>query len=130
MKNFFNPSLLLIALFALTIFGCAGSKKSKIDPYVGQWDYTFPTQDGGEMDAVMTINKAETGYSGFLSSDMGSVDLEDLVIEEGKLSAKFDVQGYVLTMVGTFEGDSFTGTTTIDTYEIPMNATKRQETGE
>lgn len=127
MKIFFNPSLILIAIFTLTLFGCAGSKTAKVDPYVGEWDYKTPTMDGGEIDVVMTITKTETGYSGFLSSDMGSVDLEDLVIEEGKLTASFEIEGYELSMVGTFEGDTYTGTTTIDTYEIPMNATKRQE---
>ena len=127
MKTFFTPGLLIITLFSLALFGCAGSKTAKVDPYVGEWDYTAPTMDGGEIDVVMTISKTESGYNGFLSSDMGTVDLQNLIIEEGKLSASFEIEGYELMMVGSFEGGTYTGTTTIDTYEIPMNATKRQQ---
>ena len=49
----------------------------------------------------------------------------DLVIEDGKLSAKFDIQGYIITMKGSFEGDTYTGTTNFDGNEFPMNATRK-----
>ena len=125
MKTFYTSGVALLFALSIILGGCAGTKKSKVDPYVGQWDYTFPTMDGGEMDAVMTITKAEEGYAGTLSSDMGSVDLNNLTIEEGQLSALFDIQGYEITMKGTFEGDQYNGTTMVDGNEFPMNATKR-----
>ena len=125
MKYFFNLSMLAAAVFSLLILGCASSK-TKVNPYVGEWHYTFPTMEGGEMNAVMTINEIENGYSGFLSSEMGSVDLQDLVIEDGQLTAKFDIQGYILTMKGAFEGETYTGTTNIEGNEFPMNATRKQ----
>jgi hypothetical protein len=124
MRNFFNLNTLVIVAGSLIILSCAASKTS-VDPYVGEWHYTFPTMDGGEMDATMTINKADAGYTGFLSSEIGSVDLEDLVIEEGNLIANFDIQGYGIDMKGTFNGDTFTGTTSIDGNDIPMNATRK-----
>lgn len=108
----------------MIIISCAASKTS-VDPYSGEWHYTFPTMDGGEMDAIMTINKTETGYSGYLSSEMGSVDLDDLVIEDGNLTANFDIQGYGFDMKGNFDGETFTGSTTIDGNVIPMNATRK-----
>ena len=125
MKNFFNLNALAIIIGSYFILSCAASKTS-VDPYVGEWHYTFPTMDGGEMKAVMTINAIEGGYSGFLSSDMGSVDLTDLVIEDGELTAQFDVQGYGISMAGSFEGDSYTGTTSFDGNDFPMNATRKQ----
>ena len=125
MKKLFNLNTLAIITGLFLMMSCAASKKSA-DPYIGEWHYTFPSMDGGEMKAVMTINAIEGGYSGFLSSDMGSVDLEDLVIDDGKLTAKFDIQGYGITMSGSFEGDTYTGITSFDGNDFPMNATRRQ----
>ena len=125
MKKLFNLNTLAIILGSFLIISCAASKTS-VDPYIGEWLYTFPTMDGGEMKAVMTITANEGEYSGFLSSDMGSVDLEDLVINDGKLIAKFDIQGYGITMAGTFEGDTYNGTTNFDGNEFPMIATRKQ----
>lgn len=125
MKGLFNLNALAIILFSFFIIACAASKV-KVSPYVGNWEYTFPSQDGGEVDATMTITEIENGFSGVLSSEMGSVDLEDLVIEEGKLSAKFEIQGYEISMNGGFDGDTYTGIVDFDGNEFPMNATKKQ----
>ena len=128
MKTKINLLACIAICVTLILAGCAASKV-KVDPYVGEWHYTFPTQDGGEMAAVMTITKLEKGYSGTLSSDMGSVDLEDLVLSDGKMSTKFEVQGYEITMKGTFEGDTYNGMTNFDGNEFPMKAT-RQASGQ
>ena len=126
MKNFLNLYILVAIAYSSLMFSCAGSKKSKVDPYVGEWEYTIQTQEGGDMDVVMTISKTENEYSGFLSSDLGSVDLQELVIEESKLSAWFDFQGYELSMKGAFEGDTYNGTTAYEDNEWPMVATKKK----
>ncbi len=125
MKGFFNLNTLIVFLFSFFILACAASKIS-VSPYVGDWEYTFPSQDGGEVDATMTITETEVGFSGVLSSEMGSVDMEDLVIEEGKLTAEFEIQGYGISMNGEFEGDTYTGIVDFDGNEFPMNATKKQ----
>ena len=123
MKRFFNVYLVVAIAYASLLYSCAGTKKAKVDPYVGNWEYTAETPDGN-LDVVMTIEKSEDGYEGSLSSDMGSVDIQDLKIEDGQLTGWFDMQGYELSVKGTFEDTKFTGMTSIDTYEIPMNATK------
>lgn len=123
MKSFFNLNTLALALFSFLIIACAASK-TNVSPYVGDWKYTFPSQDGGEIDATMTITEIENGFSGILSSDMGSVDLEELVIEKGKLTAQFSIQEYEISMNGEFDGDTFTGIVNFDGNEIPMNATR------
>lgn len=123
MKSFFNLNTLALILFSFLIIACAASKTS-VSPYVGDWNYTFPSQDGGEIDATMTITEIESGFSGILSSDMGSVDLEELVIEKGKLTAKFSIQEYEISMNGEFDGDTYAGIVDFDGNEFPMNATR------
>jgi len=74
----------------------------------------------------MTINKADNGYTGALSSELGSVDLDNLVIEDDNLKATYDIQGYVLELEGTFSGETFKGISTIEGYEFPMDAVRKR----
>jgi len=106
------------------IAACKSSKTTE-SKYVGEWHYTFE-MEGTEYAAFMTINKAEDGYTRSLSSDLGSVNLDDLVIEDDKLKASYDIQGYVLDLEGTFDGDTFNGLSTIDNYEFPMDAIRNK----
>ena len=124
MKRFFNVYALLAIACSLLMLNCAGSKTTKVDPYLGDWEYVAETPDGN-LDVTMTISKIEEAYSCTLSSDMGSVEVQDLKIEDGQLSGWFDMQGYQLAVKGTFEDTKFTGITSIDEYQIPMNATKK-----
>ena len=123
MKKLLNLNLIFAIVFSSLLYNCAGTKKAKVDPYIGNWEYTAETPDGN-LDVVMKIEKSEDGYVGSLSSDMGSVDIQDLKIEDGLMTGWFDMQGYELTIKGSFEDTKFTGVTSIDTYEMPMNATK------
>jgi hypothetical protein len=125
MKSLFNLNTLVVILVSLFILACAASKV-KVSPYVGDWHYIAQTQDG-EMAVVMTIIEIENGYSGILSTDMGSGDMEDLKIEDGKLTASFDFEGYQLSMKGQFDEGTYTGTTSYEDNEWPMNATREQE---
>ena len=126
MKNFFKYYVLAIIVYSIILAGCAASKVT-VSPYVGNWQYTAQSQDG-ELAVIMTINETENGYSGYLSSDMGSVDLSDLVIEDSKLTASFEIGGYEIPVKGTFDGDIFDGTSTWDGNDMPMKATREQET--
>ena len=83
--------------------------------------------EGTEYAAFMTINKAEDGYTGSLTSDLGTVQLDDLLIEEDKLTATFDVQGYVINLEGVFDGETFTGKSFAGGYEFPMEAIRKKE---
>jgi len=125
MKNFFKLNLLAALVYSCLMFSCAVTKKAKVDPYIGEWEYVAQTPNG-DLDVVMTISKTETGYSGFLTAEMGSVDIDNLVIEEGKLTSTFDIQGSEIPMKGKFEVDTYTGTTTWEGNEMPVNATKKK----
>lgn len=123
MKRFFNLYILVAIAYSCLLYSCAGSKKAKVDPYVGDWDYVAETQQGS-VDVTMTIVKVEDGYAGSLNADMGSVDLEDLKIVDGKMTATFYIESYEIPMKGTFEGDKFTGSSSWEGNEMPIDATK------
>lgn len=125
MKNFFNLYTLSAIVFSLLMFNCAGTKTAKVNPYVGDWEYTIETPDGN-LDVTMSLGTLEQGYFGSLNTDMGSVDLYDLEIEDGKLTTKFDFEGSEIPMQGTFEGETFTGSFSVSGYDMPVNATKVQ----
>jgi len=126
MKNIFTRSFLLIAVLGLLWTGCkTSSKVSESSKYVGEWHYIFE-MEGNSIAAYMTINKADDGFTGSLNSDMGSVGLDDLKIEEGNLTANFDIQGYVMDLKGTFNGNVFSGTVGADGNEFPMEATRKE----
>jgi len=124
MKRFFNVYTLIAIACSFLLLSCAGSKKSKVDPYIGDWEYTAVTPDRS-IEVTMTIVKNEDSYTGTLNSDMGSADIQDLKIEDNRLTGWFAMESYQLSVKGDFEGNKFTGITSIDEYEIPMNATKK-----
>jgi len=123
-----NTSVSFIFLLAVMIFATAcKSSKTTASKYIGNWHYTFE-MEGTEYAAYMTINAADNGgYTGSLTSDLGSVALDDLVIEDDNLTATFDIQGYILGLKGTFEGEAFHGATMIQGNEFPMEAVRKQE---
>ena len=124
MRNFLLSSIVLFLIIGALITSCKTSK-STASKYVGEWHYTFE-MEGTEYAATMTINKVEDGYTGALSSDIGGVDLDNLVIEDDILKATYDIQGYVLELEGTFSGETFKGISTIEGYEFPMDATRKK----
>ena len=124
MKKFFNLYMLIVIACSFLLLSCAGSKKSKVDPYVGDWEYTSVTPERS-IEVTMTIEKNEDSYAGILNADIGSFEIQDLKIEDGHMTGWFTLEGYRLSVKGDFEDTKFTGITSIDEYEIPMNATKK-----
>lgn len=125
MKNFYIKSAIFLFVLGIAVAGCKSSKVTEESKYVGEWHYTFE-MEGTEYAAIMTINKAENGYTGALSSEIGGVDLDNLVIEDDNLKATYDIQGYVLELEGTFSGETFKGISAIEGYEFPMDATRKK----
>ncbi len=125
MTKFFKTGYLLIILAGLIWAGCAGTKTSKEDAYLGDWEYLVEGTPNGDVRGVMNISKDGDAFIGKLTSDMGEIELNDLAIVENKLSANFDIQGMTLDMDGTFDGPQFTGTIGVDYNTFPMTATKK-----
>ncbi len=121
MKN--STSLLFAIIFGIfLISGCASTKKLA-SAYVGKWNYDLQTPQGN-ISGNMEIKEAGKDFSGALNSDMGSVDLTDLLIKDGKLTAKFEVQGNEMDLKGDFQGDEFNGTISASGFDIPFKATR------
>lgn len=125
MTKFFKVSYLLIILAGLIWAGCAGTRASKEDAILGDWEYLVEGTPNGDVTGVMNISKDDDAFVGKLTSDMGEIELNDLSIIENKLSANFEVQGMTLDMDGTFNGPQFTGTIGVDYNTFPITATKK-----
>ena len=125
MTKFFKTSYLLIVFAGLIWAGCAGTKTSKEDAYLGDWEYLVEGTPNGDVTGVMNISKEGDAFIGKLASDMGEIELNDLSIVEDKLSANFEIQGMTLDMDGTFDGPQFTGTIGVDYNTFPITATKK-----
>ncbi|UCG27029.1 MAG: hypothetical protein JSV24_08625 [Bacteroidales bacterium] len=122
-----SKSILMIKLVLLfvsvTILSGCGTTRMMTKKYVGSWEYKLETPDG-TYEGAMVINYDGETFTGIMESDMGSAELDDLKIEEGKLTASLDVGGYILDIAGEFVGDEFTGTIGPPEFQMPFNATR------
>lgn len=101
--------LSLIVLFLMTSCG-TGKNAAKIDPYIGAWSMSIEDTPQGDVSATMTIIKNDAGeYSGNLNSDLGLMKLENIKIEESKISATFVTQDMDFNLTGTFQETVFKG---------------------
>jgi len=114
---------LILVIVSLTILSGCGTTRMMTKKYVGSWEYKLDTPDG-TYEGAMVINYDGETFTGLMESDMGSVELDNLKIEDGKLTASFDVGGYLLDIAGEFVEDEFTGTIGPPEYQMPFNATR------
>ena len=75
----------------------------------------------------MEINQVGKAFTGKLNSEMGSVDLNDVVINNGNLSANFEMMGNSINISGDFQGEVFNGKVEAGGYQIPFKATRIKE---
>lgn len=123
-KSYIAPFIALI-LGIFLVSGCASTKKL-VDSYVGKWNYDLETPQG-TFSGNMQITHDGNEFHGSLNSDMGSVDLSDLKIEDGKLTANFDMQGNTIDVTGNFEGEVFNGNFSAGGFDMPFKASRSQE---
>ena len=116
-----NYIALLIALVFLA--GCAASNVAKNGPS-GAWEYTVKNTPNGDVSGTMNIMQEGDGYTGNLTTSSGSIDLNNLTIEEGKMSSSFNYQGTPLELTGDFSEDSFTGNVGAGGQSFPVEATR------
>jgi hypothetical protein len=125
MKNILKPLVFLIIAAGFFWTGCA-TTKTKTAKYVGSWDYVVKNLPDGDINGIMEIGYSEDAFTGDIKSDDGNVSIkvEDLKIEEDKLSGYFYFQGMKIYMDGTFDGENYTGKISVDYNDFPMTATK------
>ena len=124
MKNSgIHNSLILIFSLGLFIFMSCATSKKLAESYTGKWGYDIETPQGN-YNGNMEIIQAGKTYTGKLNSDMGSVDLNNLVIKDGKLTADFDMMGNTINISGNFQGEVFNGNVDAGGFQIPFKATR------
>ncbi len=114
-----------VAFCAALLFmgGCAASKVSQNSP-AGAWNYTVKNTPEGNLSGTMNILQNGDGYTGNLSSNAGTVDLSNVTIEDNQLSSNFYMQGTNIQLIGTFSGNTFTGSVDAGGQSFPIEATR------
>ncbi len=107
----------------LFMASCATSKVAKNSP-AGAWDYSVKNTPNGDVSGVMNIQQNGEEFSGNLATDAGTVDLNNVTIEDNQLSSNFYIQGTSLELKGTFSGDAFTGNVSAQGQSFPVEATR------
>jgi hypothetical protein len=119
-----NLALLLAVILAFS--ACASTKIVK-DPnakFLGEWEYVVE-EIPVDVDGIMTISNIEGVLHGSLSNSMGEMEISEFSIEDGLLKASFDADGNFVELGGAFDGDSYTGTLTVQDTDFPMKAKKK-----
>jgi hypothetical protein len=126
MKNTIKLFPVAMVLLMLFMAGCASTKKSKtsVPNYIGQWDYvlSLPDQD---ITGYLKFVQEDGSDLGYVGSDEGETVLNDLIIDEEKVSGTFEAQGYEIQLNGTFEGDLLKASISAAGYEFPFEAKKQ-----
>jgi len=122
MKRSLRNSSVILSVIMLLWTGCASTKKLA-SAYVGKWNYDLDTPQGN-IKGYMDIKNDGKVYTAAFNSDMGTIDLNNLVIKDGKLTATFDIQGNTLDVSGSFNGDVFDGKIGGGGFEMPFKANR------
>jgi len=123
MKTIHSGSLIKVFLVVLSVAllsGC-GTTKMAIKKYAGSWEYHIESPDG-PFDAAMVIAHDGEKFTGRMQADQGSIEMEDLKIEDGKLTAHLYYGTYLIDITGEFNEDEFTGTLGPPEYQMPITA--------
>ena len=121
MRMHFATYVILFTL--LFIVGCAASKVARNGP-VGAWEYTVKNTPSGSLSGTMNIMQEGEAYSGNLTTSSGTIDLNNVSIEDDKLSSTFNYQGTPLELTGSFSEDTFTGSVDGGGQTFPVEATR------
>jgi hypothetical protein len=126
MKTFRTISLVSLLFITLLLAGCATLAKLGKSPYEGKWSYSLDTPQG-VYKGFLTIIKEGKTYTGTISADGDETDLRNLIIEDGKLSAVFNAEGFTFDFRGEFKEDVFTGSLSTPDFDLPFSANKVKE---
>jgi zinc protease len=118
----------------IEVYNTAGKRKTPgaaaeaTDP-AGSWAIEVETPLGQTIPAMMTITRAESGYSGVIHSEMGDADLGAIQISDNAFhtTASFEMDGHAVDaeVSGRFEGDRAEGFLKLqNSPELPFTGTK------
>ncbi len=126
-----NLLVTLSLMFAATlIISCNMGKRATtgtppMDPYAGTWDYVVTGTPDGEIKGELVISMDSDQYTAMMKSAAGTLDINDVVITDNKMTGNFSYQGYTVDLSGMFSGAKFDGEVSVDYNAFPMTAVKR-----
>jgi hypothetical protein len=117
-------SFFIVLLLALLTWGCAGSKKARLDA-VGEWKFTVTDTPEGNYDGtIMIYRSAQNQLTGTLRTDKIETALNDLQLDDDHLSASFEFMGFNVRMDGTLMANTFDGSVQVDDQSFPMRGVR------
>ncbi|MEL6588501.1 MAG: hypothetical protein AAFP02_14335 [Bacteroidota bacterium] len=119
-----RPLFFLFAMILLIGTACKGSKATAWTP-VGNWDFAISDTPVGNVKGVMVLTKDGDSYTGEMRTEEGTLDLEDIKVEEQKMTATLYYEGYQLTLEGTFTGDMMDGAVSMGYDSFTLKATRQ-----
>ena len=127
MKSFpFSISIIILTIFTFFLASdCATTKKSA-PGFIGSWNYTVYDTPEGDVPGEFIISQSDNGYTGKFKVRGMTIDMQDLKIEDDKISCYMWVEGYKVNFSGQFEGNNFEGTGSFDDNEFKFTAVKSE----
>jgi hypothetical protein len=125
-KNILRNFALMLAV-GLAFSSCASTKVAK-DPhaqYLGEWDYQV-LELPVDIDGTFVIAKEEGVLTANMVSPMGEMLIEGITIEENVLKSEFEVEGMLIELEGTFDGNAYSGFLFVQGGEFVMKMTKKE----
>jgi hypothetical protein len=116
---------LILIVVAFMAYACASTKKVA-DVSLGTWEYIIKDTPEGDLPGTLVISKEADQYIGYLQTAQGRLDLNDVKVVDGNLTANFDYMGYAVLMTGLFEGDGFNGKVSVDYNDFMMTANRKE----
>jgi zinc protease len=117
----------------IEVYNTSGKRKSTeasepVDP-AGAWSIEIETPLGQNIPATLTVERAGSGYTAVVHSEMGDADLGSIEINNNSFNAttSLEIDGHAVPaeVVGRFEGDQIEGTLKLqNSPELPFTGNK------
>jgi hypothetical protein len=102
----------------------APAQPRAVDP-VGTFDFTT-SMEGTAIEGTVTIQRAQNGYSGSLTTNVTEpIPVSSVVVDGQKVTVVADAPDGPVTMVFTFTGNDFTGNWTYGTMSGTASGRRR-----
>ena len=113
---------LMAVMLTLSIFSMAARRAVIADELVGNWNYTVSNVPPEYETGTMTFEKKDDKLIGFMGPD--KAQMQNLIIDQGKVSFKLDFQGGTISFNLKQDGDKLSGAISSNDGEFPISAVR------
>jgi len=92
--------------------------------YSGNYEWVVKGTPNGDQAGSMTLKKTASGYSGQMGAMGVNVPIENIVINDNKMSGYLAIQDMELGFTITFAGEAFSGSIFTAEYDFPFTGKK------